>query len=40
VAKVGAKAEIVRELAHWLHTICERKKRAAQPLSYYGLVQS
>jgi putative DNA methylase len=40
VAKLGAKAEIARELAYRLYTICERKKRAADALSYNALVQS
>lgn len=40
VTKLGAKAEIARELAYRLYTICERKKRAAEALSYNGLVQS
>jgi len=40
VAKLGAKAEIARELAYRLYTICERKKRAAEALSYNALVQS
>ena len=40
VAKLGAKAEIVRELAYRLYTLCERKKRASEALSYNGLVQS
>jgi putative DNA methylase len=40
VAKLGAKAEIGRELAYRLYTLCERKKRAAEALSYNGLVQS
>jgi putative DNA methylase len=40
VAKVGSKAEIARELAYRLYTLCERKKRAAEALSYNGLVQS
>ena len=40
VAKLGAKAEIARELAYRLYTVCERKKRAAEALSYNGLVQS
>ena len=40
VAKLGNKAEIARELAYRLYTICERKKRAADALSYNGLVQS
>ena len=39
-AKLGAKAEIARELAYRLYTLCERKKRAAEALSYNGLVQS
>jgi putative DNA methylase len=40
VAKLGSKAEIARELAYRLYTVCERKKRAAEALSYNGLVQS
>lgn len=40
VAKLGAKAELARELAYRLYTICERKKRAPEALSYNGLVQS
>ena len=39
-AKLGAKAEIARELAYRLYTAAERKKRAAEALSYNGLVQS
>jgi putative DNA methylase len=33
-------AEIARELAYRLYTLCERKKRAAEALAYNGLVQS
>jgi putative DNA methylase len=40
VAKLGAKAEIARELAYRLYTLCERKKRPAEALAYNGLVQS
>ena len=40
VAKLGSQAEVARELAYRLYTICERKKRAAVALSYNGLVQS
>ena len=40
VSKLGGKAEIARELAYRLYTVCERKKRAAEALSYNGLVQS
>lgn len=40
VAKLGAKAETARELCYRLYTLCERKKRAAEALSYNGLVQS
>ncbi|MFZ1416472.1 MAG: DUF1156 domain-containing protein [Defluviicoccus sp.] len=40
VAKLGGKAEVARELAYRLYTLCERKKRAAEALSYNGLVQS
>ena len=39
-AKLGSQAEVARELAYRLYTICERKKRAAVALSYNGLVQS
>lgn len=39
-AKLGGKAEVARDLAYRLYTICERKKRAAEALSYNGLVQS
>jgi putative DNA methylase len=40
VTKIGSKAEIARELAYRLYTVCERKKRAQEALSYNGLVQS
>lgn len=40
VAKLGARAEIARELAYRLYVIAERKKRAAEALSYNSLVQS
>jgi len=40
VAKLGVKAELARELAYRLYTLCERKKRAAEALAYNGLVQS
>jgi putative DNA methylase len=40
VTKLGPAAETARELAYRLYTICERKKRAAEALSYNGLVQS
>jgi len=40
IAKLGAKAETARELCYRLYTICERKKRAAEALSYNALVQS
>ena len=40
VAKLGAKAEVARELAYRLYVLCERKKRNAEALSYNGLVQS
>lgn len=40
VAKLGAQAETARELCYRLYTICERKKRNAEALSYNGLVQS
>ncbi len=37
---LGAQADIARELAYRLYTLCERKKRAAEALAYNGLVQS
>ncbi|MDZ4259459.1 MAG: DUF1156 domain-containing protein [Gemmatimonadales bacterium] len=40
VSKLGAKAEVARELCYRLYTLCERKKRAAEALAYNGLVQS
>ncbi|GEM82441.1 DUF1156 domain-containing protein [Meiothermus hypogaeus] len=40
VGKLGANAETARELAYRLYTMCERKKRAAEALSYNALVQS
>lgn len=40
VAKLGSKAEIARELCYRLYTLCERRKRAAEALSYNALVQS
>ena len=40
VSKLGARAEIARELAYRLYTLCERKKRATEALAYNGLVQS
>ena len=39
-AQLGAKAEVARELCYRLYTLCERKKRAAEALSYNALVQS
>lgn len=38
--KLGAKVETARELPYRLYTICERKKRAQEALSYNALVQS
>jgi len=40
VKKLGSKAEVARELAYRLYTLCERKKRTAEALSYNALVQS
>ena len=39
-AKLGSKAEVARELCYRLYTLCERKKRAGEALSYNALVQS
>ena len=38
--RLGGKAEIARELCYRLYTLCERKKRAAEALSYNSLVRS
>jgi putative DNA methylase len=40
ITKLGMKADIARELAYRLYTICERKKRAQEALTYNALVQS
>jgi putative DNA methylase len=40
VKKLGARAEVARELAYRLYTLSERKKRAAEARAYNGLVQS
>ena len=40
VKKLGGMAETARELCYRLYTICERKKRANEALSYNSLVQS
>jgi len=40
LAKLGAKAEVARELCYRLYTLCERKKRAQEALRYNALVQS
>jgi len=38
--KLGSKAESSKDLAYRLYTICERKKRSQEALSYNALVQS
>lgn len=40
VRKLGGKADPARELCYRLYMLCERKKRAAEALSYNALVQS
>ena len=40
VVPLGSTAETARELCYRLYTLCERKKRAVDALSYNGLVQS
>jgi len=40
VARLGSRAETARELCYRLFALCERKKRAADALSYNALVQS
>jgi putative DNA methylase len=39
-AKLGTQAETARELCYRLYTICDRKKRMPEALSYNGLVHS
>ena len=39
-SSLGGAAETARELCYRLYTVCERRKRAAEALSYNGLVQS
>jgi len=39
-SKLGVQAETARELCYRLYTICERKKRSSEALSYNALVQS
>jgi putative DNA methylase len=40
VVALGTRAEVARELAYRLYTVAERRKWAADALSYNGLVQS
>ena len=40
LARLGGRADVARELCYRLYTVCERKKRAAEALSYNALVQS
>jgi putative DNA methylase len=40
VAKLGSKSEVALKLAYRLHTLCKRKKRAAEALACNGIVQS
>ena len=40
VVKLASKSEPVRELCYRLYTLCERKKRAQEALSYNALAQS
>ena len=40
VSKLGAEAEIARELCYRLYMLCERKKRANEAMAYNALVQS
>lgn len=40
LAKLGSESETARELCYRLYTLCERKKRANEAMSYNGLVQS
>ncbi len=40
LAQLGSQADAARELAYHLYTVCERRKRAAEALTYNALVQS
>lgn len=40
MARIGSRADLARELAYRLYTLCERKKRATEALAYNTLVQS
>ena len=40
MGKLGAKAEVARELGYRLYTLSERRKRAQEALRYNALVQS
>ena len=40
VEGLGGTAETARELCYRLYTLCDRKKRSAEALSYNSLVQS
>ncbi len=40
LARLGGRADVARELCYRLYTSCERKKRAAEALSYNALVQA
>ena len=39
-SSLGSGADVARELCYRLYTVCERKKRATEALSYNALVQS
>ena len=39
-ARLGTKVEVARELCYRLYTLCERKRRASEALSYNSLVRS
>jgi putative DNA methylase len=40
MAQMGSQANVARELAYHLYTVCERRKRAQEALAYNSLVQS
>ncbi|MCS6883596.1 MAG: DUF1156 domain-containing protein [Oscillochloridaceae bacterium] len=40
LARLGPRADVARELAYRLYTLCERKRRAAEAREYNALVQS
>jgi len=40
ITRIGSQADMARELAYRLYSVCERKKRATEALDYNALVQA